>query len=93
MTGDDTVTILELLLIKNSRVMNAMSNNWKPEMLSSGAAGDDSLYSPAYGEEQELNDHIADKKTQQIGRMVEALVVLFVVAIVSFAGYKIFTSF
>lgn len=74
--------------------MNAMSNNWKPEMLSSGAAGDDTLYSPSYAEEQdELNQHIADKKTQKIGRMVEAMVVLFVVAIASFAVYKIFTSF
>jgi len=75
--------------------MNAMSNNWEPEMLSSGAAGDDTLYSPSFAdvEQDELNEHIADKKTQKIGRMVEAMVVLFVVAIAAFAVYKIFTSF
>ncbi len=75
--------------------MNAMSNNWKPEMLSSGNAGDDSLYSTAYNdvEQDELNEHIADKKTQQIGRMVEAMVILFVIAIAAFAAYKVFTSF
>lgn len=75
--------------------MNAMSNNWKPEMLSSGNAGEDSLYSTAYNdvEQDELNEHIADKKTQQIGRMVEAMVILFVIAIAAFAAYKVFTSF
>lgn len=74
--------------------MNAMSNNWKPEMLSSGKAGDDSMYSSAYNdvEQEELTTHIADKKTQQITRMVEAVVILFVVAIAAFAVYKVFTS-
>jgi hypothetical protein len=73
--------------------MNAVSNNWKPEMLSSGNAGDDSMYSSAYDvEQEELTSHIADKKTKQIGRMVEAMVILFVLAIAVFAAYKVFSS-
>jgi len=75
--------------------MNAMSNNWKPELLSSGNSGDDNMCSSsAYDMEQdELNSHITDKKTKQIGRMVEAMVVLFVLAIAVFASYKVFSSF
>ncbi len=74
--------------------MNAVSNKWNPELLSSGNSGDDSLYSSsAYDmEQEELNSHIADKKTKQIGRMVETMVVLFVVAIAVFALYKVFSS-
>ncbi len=76
--------------------MNAMSNNWKPEILSSGKAGEDNMYSnPAYQdlEQEELSMHIADKKTKQVGRMVEAMVILCVIAIGAFALYKVFTSF
>lgn len=73
--------------------MNAVSNNWKPEMLSSGNAGDDSMYSSAHDvEQEELTSHIADKKTKQISRMVEAMVILFVLAIAVFAAYKVFSS-
>lgn len=75
--------------------MNAMSNNWKPEILSPGSAGDENMYSSTYYdvEQEELSTHIADKKTKQIGRMVEALVLLFVIAIGAFAVYKVFSSF
>jgi hypothetical protein len=78
----------------NQKIMNAVSNNWKPEMLSSGSAGDDSsMYSSAYDvEQEELTSHIADKKTKKIGRMVEAMVILFVLAIAVFAAYKVFSS-
>ena len=75
--------------------MNAMSNSWKPEMLSSGNAGDDSLYSGSVYqdlEQDELTTHIEDKKTKQIARMVGAMVILFVLAIASFAAYKVYTS-
>ena len=73
--------------------MNAVSNKWKPEMLSSGGAGDDSMYSSVHDREQEeLTSHIADKKTKQIGRMVEAMVILFVLAIAAFAAYKVISS-
>lgn len=76
--------------------MNAMSNNWKPEMLSSGKACDGNLYSTSAGsevEQEELTMHIADKKTRQVGRMVEAMVIMFVAVVVVFALYKVFTSF
>ncbi len=76
--------------------MNAMSKNWEPEMLSSGSAGDDTLLSTSgYHdlEQEELTTHIADKKTKQITRMVEAMVILFVAAIAVFAIYKVVTSF
>lgn len=75
--------------------MNAMSNNWKPEILSPGSAGDESMYSNTYYdlEQEELSNHIADKKTKQIGRVVEALIILFVIAIGVFAVYKVFSSF
>jgi hypothetical protein len=75
--------------------MNAVSNNWKPELLSSGNAGDDNLYSSVSTydvEQEELNSHIADKRTKQIGRMVEAMVILFVLAIAAFAAYKVISS-
>jgi cell division protein FtsL len=75
--------------------MNAISNKWKPELLSSASAGDDSMYSSSTYqdvEQDELNIHIADKKTKQVSRMVEAMVILFVVAIAAFAVYKVFTS-
>ena len=75
--------------------MNAMSNNWKPEILTPGSAGDERMYSNTYhdAEQEELSMHIADKKTKQIGRMVEALVILFVIAIGAFAVYKVFSIF
>jgi hypothetical protein len=75
--------------------MNAVSNNWKPELLSSGNAGDDNMYSSASAydvEQEELTSHIADKRTKQIGRMVEAMVILFVLAIAAFAAYKVISS-
>ena len=75
--------------------MNAVSNNWEPEMLSSGNAGDDSLYSnSAYQdvEQDELTTHIADKKTRQMGRMVGVMVILVIAAIATFAVYKVFAS-
>lgn len=52
------------------------------------------MYSSAYNddEQDDLSMHIADKKTQQIGRMVGAMVILFVVAVAAFAAYKVFTS-
>jgi len=76
--------------------MSTMSKKWNPELLSSGSAGEDNLYSnAAYTdmEQEELSLHIADKKTKQIGRMVEAMVILFVFTIAAFAVYKVFTSF
>ena len=75
--------------------MHTVSNKWKPEMLSSGSAGDSSLFESTYQdvEQEELSLHIADKRTRKIGRMVEAMVVLFVIAIAAFAVYKVFTSF
>ena len=75
--------------------MNAMSNNFKPDLFSPANVGDDSMYSTAGtdSEQDELTTHIADKKTQKIGRMVEVMVVLFVVAVITFAIYKVFISF
>lgn len=75
--------------------MHTMSSNWKSEMLSSGNAGDDSLYSSsAYQdiEQEELTNHIAEKKTRQIAKMVGAMVILFIAAITIYAVYKIYTS-
>jgi len=66
-------------------------------MLSSGNAGEDGMYSAAFNdvevEQEELTTHIADKRTKQLGRMVEGMVILFVVAILAFAAYKVISSF
>lgn len=73
-----------------------MSNNWKPEILNSGNACDGNVYSTSAGrevEQEELSMHIADKKTKQVGRMVEAMVIMFVGVVAVFALYKVFTSF
>ena len=75
--------------------MNAMSNNWKANVLSSGNPENDSLYSgSAYQdiEQDELTTHIAEKKTRQIARMVGAMVILFIATITIFAIYKVYTS-
>ena len=71
------------------------SNQWKPEMLSSGQASEDGMYSTPHQdmEQEELAFHIADKKTRQISRMVEALVILSVAVILIFAAYRLFNSF
>lgn len=74
--------------------MNAMSNNWKPEILSSGKAGEDNLYSASQSdmEQEDLITHIEDKKTKQLGRMVEVMIITFVAAIAMFSAYKVYLS-